>query len=180
MLIQSTTARFLASEATRPRAVDDETLQTVIGNPAHDLIRLGLSLAMAACGSALPGIITARMLEYMVNGYESAFAPEARGETVDRGSDMPETVRLAMRRAAGRSWKHLADERIEGSEPLIPLGKRFWPLTSEEHATVEGLFAEEPVRKRATSLRSRAEDAEVRVLAAYLNHCRRYTIVDNP
>jgi uncharacterized protein (DUF2252 family) len=97
--------------------------QTVIGNPAHDLIRLGLSLAMAARGSTLPGIITAQILECMVSGYETAFAPEARGETEDRSSDMPETVRLAMRRAAGRSWKHLADERIEGSEPLIPLGK---------------------------------------------------------
>jgi uncharacterized protein (DUF2252 family) len=29
--------------------------QTVIGNPAHDLIRLGLSLASAARGSGLPG-----------------------------------------------------------------------------------------------------------------------------
>ena len=29
--------------------------QPVIGNPAHDLIRLGLSLAMAARGSYLPG-----------------------------------------------------------------------------------------------------------------------------
>ena len=29
--------------------------QTVIGNPSHDLIRLGLSLAMAARGSDLPG-----------------------------------------------------------------------------------------------------------------------------
>ena len=29
--------------------------QTVIGNPTHDLIRLGLSLAMAARGSDLPG-----------------------------------------------------------------------------------------------------------------------------
>jgi uncharacterized protein (DUF2252 family) len=88
-----------------------------LGNPAHDLIRLGLSLAMAARGSALPGIITAQILECMVNRYEGAFAPVARGETVDRSAAMPETVRLAMRRAAGRSWKHLADERIEGSEP---------------------------------------------------------------
>jgi uncharacterized protein (DUF2252 family) len=30
--------------------------QTVIGNPAHDLIRLALSLAMAARGSDLPGV----------------------------------------------------------------------------------------------------------------------------
>jgi uncharacterized protein (DUF2252 family) len=142
--------------------------QTVIGNPAHDLIRLGLSLAMAARGSALPGIITAQILECMISGYEAAFAPEARGETEDRSSAVPETVRLAMHRAAGRSWKHLADERIEGSEPLIPLGKRFWPLTAKERAAVEGLFAEDAMRKLATSLRSRADDAEVRVLdAAY-------------
>src|ERR1700693_3810165 len=47
--------------------------QTVIGNPAHDLIRLGLSLAMAARGSDLPGVTTARMLEQMVEGYEEAF-----------------------------------------------------------------------------------------------------------
>jgi uncharacterized protein (DUF2252 family) len=37
--------------------------QTVLGNPAHDLIRLGLSLASAARGSGLPGVTTAKMLE---------------------------------------------------------------------------------------------------------------------
>ena len=36
--------------------------QTVIGNPAHDLIRLGLSLATAARGSDLPGVTTALMM----------------------------------------------------------------------------------------------------------------------
>ena len=43
--------------------------QTVIGNPAHDLVRLGLSLASAARGSDLPGVTTARMIEQMVAGY---------------------------------------------------------------------------------------------------------------
>src|ERR1700722_15425937 len=33
--------------------------QAVLGNPAHDLIRLGLSLASAARGSDLPGVTTA-------------------------------------------------------------------------------------------------------------------------
>lgn len=46
--------------------------QTVIGNPAHDLIRLGLSLATAARGSDLPGIITAQMMEELMAGYEHA------------------------------------------------------------------------------------------------------------
>src|SRR3984957_7960027 len=67
--------------------------QTVIGNPAHDLIRLGLSLAMAARGSDLPGVTTAQMLERMIDGYESAFAPRAQGEKIDAGGDMPKNVR---------------------------------------------------------------------------------------
>ncbi len=142
--------------------------QTVIGNPAHDLIRLALSLAMAARGSDLPGVTTARMLERMIDGYEAAFAPEAQGETTDASDDMPKTVRSVMRLAASRSWKHLADERIEGVEPIIPLGKRFWPLTREERAAVEALFAEETLRRLATSLRSRQDAAPVRVMdAAY-------------
>src|ERR1700734_424499 len=36
--------------------------QTVIGNPAHDLIRLALSLCTAARGSDLPGVTAAKML----------------------------------------------------------------------------------------------------------------------
>ena len=41
--------------------------QSVIGNPSHDIIRLGLSLAMAARGSDLPGVTTARMIEARMN-----------------------------------------------------------------------------------------------------------------
>ena len=142
--------------------------QTVIGNPAHDLIRLGLSLAMAARGSDLPGVTTAYMLERMIDGYESAFAPEVQGTTLDASDAMPKTVKLVMREAKGRSWKHLADERIEGVEPVIPLGQRFWPLTQDERTAVEELFAGEDLRRLMTSLRSREDEAPVRVLdAAY-------------
>src|SRR6202020_1414188 len=55
--------------------------QTVIGNPNHDLIRLALSLASAARGSALPGIATALMLEHMMAGYESGLkGPRAQNQ----------------------------------------------------------------------------------------------------
>jgi len=40
--------------------------QTVIGNPAHDLIWLALSLATASRGSNLPGITIAKILENMM------------------------------------------------------------------------------------------------------------------
>ena len=39
--------------------------QTVIGNPAHDLIRLGLSLATAIRGSDLPGVIQPAMFSIL-------------------------------------------------------------------------------------------------------------------
>lgn len=59
--------------------------QTVIGNPAHDLVRLGLSLASAARGSDLPGVTTARILEKVVAGYQAAlstnFEPTRRSPT---------------------------------------------------------------------------------------------------
>ncbi len=142
--------------------------QTVIGNPAHDLIRLALSLAMAARGSDLPGVTTAHIVERMVDSYKAAFVPDADSEAPEDQSAMPKPVREVMQSAAGRSWKHLADERIEGVAPIIPLGKRFWPLTKEEKRAVMALFAETPLKRLATSLRSREDDADVRVLdAAY-------------
>ncbi len=140
--------------------------QTVIGNPVHDLIRLALSLAMAARGSDLPGVTTAHIIERMVGGYEQAFAPTAKGhDTVD---DMPKIVRTLMAKAERRSWKHLADERIQGTAPEIPLGKRFWPLKDSERNAIANLFDQENARRLVTALRSRDDDAPVRVLdAAY-------------
>src|ERR1700742_2368585 len=46
--------------------------QTVIGNPAHDLIRLALSLTTASRGSNLPGVTAAKIMEAMMEGYEDA------------------------------------------------------------------------------------------------------------
>src|SRR6202790_2472124 len=66
--------------------------QTVIGNPAHDLIRLGLSLATAARGSDLPGVTTARMLENMMEGYELAFGEDSEDAEFQR--HRPESVRM--------------------------------------------------------------------------------------
>jgi uncharacterized protein (DUF2252 family) len=78
--------------------------QTVIGNPAHDLIRLGLSLAMAARGSDLPGVTTANMLEQMMEGYEEALVDA----DPDLRSRRPECIRIVMRQAVKRTWDHLA------------------------------------------------------------------------
>ncbi|SDR45352.1 Uncharacterized conserved protein, DUF2252 family [Rhizobiales bacterium GAS113] len=140
--------------------------QTVIGNPAHDLVRLGLSLASAARGSNLPGITTANMVEQMVEGYEGAF-----GDDFDEDNDSqspPVSVRLVLKQSARRSWIHLARERLDNPKPSIPLGPRFWPLSKDERRGLEELFDSDDMRQLATSLRSREDDARVRQLdAAY-------------
>jgi uncharacterized protein (DUF2252 family) len=140
--------------------------QTVIGNPAHDLIRLGLSLASAARGSDLPGVTTAKMMEQMVDGYEQSFA--AGNGNGEDDVERPEAVEAAMKAALKRKWKDLAKERIEGTKPTIPLGKTFWPLSDEERDEITKLLAKEAVRRLVTSLRSRDDEAAIEVLdAAY-------------
>jgi uncharacterized protein (DUF2252 family) len=78
--------------------------QTVTGNPAHDLIRLGLSLAAAAVVSDLPGLTIAEILEAMIAQYEAAFS-----EASDKPGRLeePKTIRKVNRRAGtqiGRRW----------------------------------------------------------------------------
>ena len=138
--------------------------QTVIGNPAHDLIRLGLSLATAARGSDLPGVTTAKMLGQLSEGYEEALLD---GET-DLHRKRPKCVQVVMRKAVKRTWANLAQERLEDTKPTIPLGKNFWPLTKDERREIEKLFATDKVRRLATSLQCRKDNAPVQVLdAAY-------------
>ena len=140
--------------------------QTVVGNPAHDLIRLGLSMASAARGSDLPGVTTARMMEQIVEGYEQSFAGSA-SDTAD-DEEPPEVVRKAVKAAHKRTWKDLARERIEDTTPTIPLGRNFWPLSDEERAAVVAIFATDAGRRLVTALKSREDDAAIDVVdAAY-------------
>lgn len=133
--------------------------QAVIGNPVHDLVRLALSLATAARGSDLPGVTTARLLEEMIRGYESAFE-----DRPDEPPTRPPQVKSSMRSAVKRTWKHLAHERIENAKPTIPLGSKFWPLSRKESSAIKTLCASDDVHKLVTSLKGRPNDARVELL----------------
>jgi len=137
---------------------------TVIGNPAHDLIRLGLSLASAARGSDLPGVTTARMIEAMMEGYEQAFVRlEAQNICAD---ETPAIVKRIVRESGRRKWKDLARERIKDPSPVIPLGKKFWVLDEGERSEIAALFAKPQIKRLATMLRGRDDDAKVKVVDA--------------
>src|ERR1700744_3458890 len=103
--------------------------QTVIGNPVHDLIRLGLSLATAARSSDLPGVTTARMIEEMMVGYSAALQD---GHRQRRPVKEVKSVHRGMQAALKRRWRNLAEERIEDVRPSIPRGDKFWDVTAGE------------------------------------------------
>ncbi len=140
--------------------------QTVIGNPNHDLVRLALSLASAARGSDLPGVTTAHMIEQMIIGYRTALKRSGAQNQIE--SDKPDSIKVVMRRATSRTWKHLARERLDDIKPTIPRGERFWALKKSESKAIDELFEQEAVRTLVTSLKSRDDDAKIEVLdAAY-------------
>ena len=140
--------------------------QTVIGNPAHDLIRLGLSLASAARGSDLPGVTTAWILEELVAGYQSGLL--SNFETESDKSHRPKSIQTLLAQSTRRRWQHLAEERLDTVKPTIPLGKRFWALTPAERKALSQMFASDMVRPTLTSIRGRAKDDPVELLdAAY-------------
>lgn len=137
--------------------------QTVMGNPAHDIVRLAVSLATAARGSDLPGVITARMVEQLIDGYERAMGS---GRKEYRLVARPSCISLVMKAATRRRWKHLAADRIEGAKPTIPLGRHFWPVTDEERAELETLASSDGMQKLVTQLVHRADDARVELVDA--------------
>jgi uncharacterized protein (DUF2252 family) len=140
--------------------------QTVIGNPAHDLIRLGLSLASAARGSDLPGATTARIVEQLMAGYEAALAGDFE-RPADK-SNRPDIIQNLLEQSVRRRWRHLAQERLDGVKPEVPLGRRFWALTPKERTALGELFAGEELRVMVTGLKQRDNDAAVELVdAAY-------------
>ena len=139
--------------------------QTVVGNPAHDIVRLALSLASAARGSNLAGITTAHMIEAIVEGYEAGLAALDDEKLALRE---PEAVATVRRQALGRKWYHLAKERIGGVVPTIPLGKRFWAPSDDEKWQIGVLLDSPQVKSLILAFNRRSEKACVELVdAAY-------------
>jgi uncharacterized protein (DUF2252 family) len=97
--------------------------QTVIGNPAHDIIRLGLSLTSAARGSALPGVTAARMMEQMIEGYVETMSDRAGRSHRGR---RPRSIRScgALLSALGGIWPKSASRiSIQASRSVSGFGR---------------------------------------------------------
>lgn len=137
--------------------------QTVIGNPAHDIIRLTLSLASASRGFDLPGAITAHIVEAVIAGYVEALAGETTSD-----ADAPDAVKALLKLSIRRKWRHLAKERIGDVTPSIPLGAKYWALSDDERTALAALLADAAVVSRLHAWQSKPSDGEITLLdAAY-------------
>ena len=138
--------------------------QTTIGNPAHDLVRLALSLASAARSSDLPGATTARIVESMIAGYEAGL----HSLDDEAPAKEPATVATVRREALGRKWHHLANERLGDVRPAIPLGRKFFELSEEERWSLGVLLDSPAVKHFILTLNKRTDSSKVELLdAAY-------------
>ncbi len=159
--------------------------QSVIGNPLHDLLRLGLSLATAARSSDLPGVIISSMIDALADGYEQAF-DDSRSDATKK-AQRPDVAKIAMDEALHRSWHRMDRQTIDNSRPAIPLGKRFWPLSDAERVAIHALFESESAPRIHAALTGRTNAApkiEVLDAAYWVKGCsslgrRRYAVLLN-
>ena len=71
--------------------------QTVIGNPAHDIVRLSLSLSTEALAAGLSGVALADVLEGVLAGYARAMTTD---DAMPSRPKIPKAIRRAIASAA--------------------------------------------------------------------------------
>jgi uncharacterized protein (DUF2252 family) len=94
-----------------------------------------------------------------MDGYETAF--EHDFVEADDETPQPKAVKVVMKRASKRTWKHLAEERLENAKLTMPVGKKLWLVSEDERSAVEALFELDDIKRLATMVRSRDDDASV-------------------
>lgn len=106
------------------------------------------------------------MLEALTVGYASALGGKFEESAVP--SERPKAVKSILANALRRRWRNLAVERLEGRNPTIPLGRRFWPLSDANRSELIALFATPQLHEMVTGLGGRdASDAIELIDAAY-------------
>ena len=111
---------------------------------------------MLLLGSPLDAVTVLHYAEAMADPRDGDAGPE------------PDVVRSVIRRALGRKWKDLAKERLDGPEPGIPLGDKFWPLEADERAGLAEVLAAPDVSALLLSLDRKDRDRSVKLIdAAY-------------
>jgi uncharacterized protein (DUF2252 family) len=145
--------------------------QTVIGNPAHDIIRLGLSLATAARTADLSGVVTAEMLDTLLDGYEAGLAADPLLKRLQ--SHKPRRIQRLLMRSVRRRWRQLAVDRLNVLGRPKLKGRHFWPVTKQERQAIEELVLSAHAQRiiTATTHQRDLRRVDVRDVAYWIKGC---------
>jgi uncharacterized protein (DUF2252 family) len=102
------------------------------------------------------------MLEHLMEGYEQALVTGEEKASIQK----PDLAKIVIRSANKRTWKKLAKEHIVNTQPKIPKGKNFWPLSKSEKNGIKQLFEKREMLELVTTLKSRDDNAKIEVLDA--------------
>lgn len=100
------------------------------------------------------------MIEEVMAGYCEALGDQHRKRSGDKVAAVHRVMELALK----RRWSNLAEERIEDVRPSIPRGDKFWHVSKAEDHELNNLFETEKVRRPVTAMRSRDDDAKIKIL----------------
>lgn len=76
---------------------------------------------------------------------------------------MTARLHIVIRDANKRAWENLAKERIINTQPKIPQGKKFWPLSKSEKDGIKQLFEKRKMLELVTTLKYRDDDVKIEV-----------------
>ncbi len=117
--------------------------ETVIGAPAHDLLRLGLSLTTVARTKGLGGAAITSMLASLVEGYEVGLL---RGSSKDdrRAESLAELLREAVRADRRQLLRKMTGEEHPKE---LPETEKLWPLAEGRKNELAELVARDDVQE---------------------------------
>lgn len=140
--------------------------ETVVGYPAHDLLRLALDVAIATRSQGVRGAETLKTIAGAVDGY--CIALERRSPSTPVALDeAPPRLRKLLRATGHETQSALLDHRVpRDSRGLrrFTYGPRYFPLSLEEKKGIIALIARPEVRTLIASMTDDAPDVPIEVV----------------
>jgi uncharacterized protein (DUF2252 family) len=114
--------------------------EAVVGNPAHDVARMALSLTVAMRGAGHDGATIVGALSALVDGYDAGI--EGKRDVDPEAARFRETIADAKKMDRRDFIEHLCGD---AHAKKLPLGDRFWPISDALRDEVQKLVASSEV-----------------------------------
>jgi uncharacterized protein (DUF2252 family) len=140
--------------------------EAVIADPAFDVIRLALSVAVATRGIGFCGNDIVAAASAVAAGYAGALERVSPSKVDARGG-APERFRTLLHRASKQTHEQLLDHRVPrdaDGKRVFSIGERYWPLSAAERDAVIELVSRPESRALVTTLVGAEEGTEVTIL----------------